>query len=595
MTYNPPQSGIHHDSFRVDLDGVIKLLSKNMYSSPGVYIRELIQNAVDATTARQSREPGTITISPYGVMSEDSPAAEFAITDTGIGLNAEQVREFLATVGASSKGGELGQSRRTYIGQFGIGLLSCFLIADEIIVVSRSATGSQPVEWVGKSDGTYTMRPLTASVAIGTTVRLRPLPNMVGWTRVEQVIPLVKKYAEFIPLHIKVLTGQEPSLVSRAYPWARDFAAHRSAVLQGVSPMYGGLGVGRQFDAIEVSDVDLGLHGVVYIGATSGKSRGGTRNRVYVNDVLVDDADAELLPSWAFFAWAVINSTTLEPTASRESLMKRSALTHTQRKLRHVALKWLRNLADNDPGRFAEFVLDNELDLKSAAVRGDDAENLELAAVVLPMLTVETTSGRMRLIDVITANPNILYALSVKEFRTIASFNPDGRIIVNAGHTLDQETLLMLPQVIPGVTVTRAYPASEAATLTYPSTATAQEALTLERRGTQVLNASHCRVVVRRFPAADLPAVYINRGQVDSVSPGYDEAANLVMNWDNRVVRALNRTTDDLVFRRLMQLLYVQSRMAAQCDGPEDRTLLSEALDDIILLAAGIDGTEAVR
>lgn len=275
--------------------------------------------------------------------------------------------------------------------------------------------------------------------------------------------------------------------------------------------------------------------------------------------------------------------------------MKSADLALTQRKLGRTALKWLRDLANNDPERFSEFVADNELDLKSAAVRGGDSENLELTAVILPMLTVQTTSGRMRLIDVVRGNPNILYALSVKEFRTIATFNPDGRIIVNSGHTLDQEILLMLPQVIPGVTVTRAYPASEVATLTWPSAASAEEALTLERRGTQALDEYRCSVVVRRFPTPDLPSVYINRGQVDSASPGYDESANLVMNWDNRVVRALNHTTDDLVFSRLMQLLFVQSRMAGQCDGPEDRDLLSEALDDIILLAAGVDGTEAVR
>lgn len=68
-----------------------------------------------------------------------------------------------------------------------------------------------------------------------------------------------------------------------------------------------------------------------------------------------------------------------------------------------------------------------------------------------------------------------------------------------------------------------------------------------------------------------------------------------MVNWDNRAIQALTHTTDDLVFSRLVQLLFVQARMAAQCDGPEDRITLSEALDDIILLAAGVDGTEVTR
>ncbi|MFL0289212.1 ATP-binding protein [Mycobacterium sp. SMC-21] len=592
-------SAPQQQNFRVDLGGVISLLSKNLYSSPGVYVRELIQNAFDATLARDALSdtptPRTITISPFGVTSPDSPATEFAITDAGIGVTADQVEQFLATVGASSKRDELARSRRTYIGQFGIGLLSCFLIADEITVISRSADGSAPIEWIGNSDGTYTVRPIADDVAVGTTVRLRPRPDMIGWARAEQVTPLVQRYAEFLPIDITVLRSQGNREVSRRYPWADDFGSHRSSVQQGVPPVYGGVGVGRQFDVVAINDAGLGLDAVAYIGTAVGKSKSSARNRVYVNDMLIDDVDATLLPSWAFFAWAVANSTTLEPTASREAIVDNAALVATRRKLGQAALKWLRTLADTDPQRFSEFVADNELELRSAATRDADGENLELAEVVLPMLTVQTTAGQMRLVDVVAHSPNVLYAVSVKEFHTIASFNPDGRLVVNAGHTLDQEVLLMLPQVLSGVTVTRAYPASEVAALAVPPTDSIGDFLTFERRATQALKASGARVVVRQFPSADLPAVFIGHGQIDVASPGYGNLVHLVVNWGNRVIRALTRTNDDLVFDRLIQLLYVQARMAAQCDGPEDRALLSEALDDVVLLAAGVDGTEVGR
>ncbi|ORA36413.1 ATP-binding protein [Mycobacterium aquaticum] len=295
--------GLEQQNFRVNLGGVIALLSKNLYSSPGVYVRELIQNAVDAIAVRDALgdpAPRAVSISPYGVASPDSPVGEFTITDAGIGVSAEQVEQFLATVGASSKRGQLERSRRTYLGQFGIGLLSCFLIADEITVVSRSATGAAPIEWIGRSDGTYTTRTVTEDIPVGTTVLLRPRPDMVGWARAEQVSPLVQKYAEFLPVDITVLTSQGPKGISREYPWLRDFGAHHSAVRRGVSPVYGGMGAGRQFDVIEVVDRDLGLHGVMYIGTASGRSRTAARNRVYVNDMLVDDADDALMPPWAF-------------------------------------------------------------------------------------------------------------------------------------------------------------------------------------------------------------------------------------------------------------------------------------------------------
>ena len=41
------------ENFQVDLHGIVDLLSNHLYSSPRVYLRELLQNAVDAITARQ--------------------------------------------------------------------------------------------------------------------------------------------------------------------------------------------------------------------------------------------------------------------------------------------------------------------------------------------------------------------------------------------------------------------------------------------------------------------------------------------------------------------------------------------------------------
>ena len=41
--------------FKVNLGGMIEILSDHLYSSPDVYIRELLQNGVDAIVAREKR------------------------------------------------------------------------------------------------------------------------------------------------------------------------------------------------------------------------------------------------------------------------------------------------------------------------------------------------------------------------------------------------------------------------------------------------------------------------------------------------------------------------------------------------------------
>lgn len=137
-------------AFQVDLRGVVDLLSRHLYSSPRVYVRELLQNACDAIVARRAGDPAA----PGRVRVEVTPDT-IRVHDTGIGLTEDEVHTLLATIGRSSKRDELGFARHEFLGQFGIGLLSGFLVADEIHVESRSASGGSTVLWTGRSDGSY--------------------------------------------------------------------------------------------------------------------------------------------------------------------------------------------------------------------------------------------------------------------------------------------------------------------------------------------------------------------------------------------------------------------------------------------------------
>ena len=87
-------------------------------------------------------------------------------------------------VGAAE--GSLGQSSKTqlvsgqlpedYIGRFGIGLLSCFMISDSITVSTVPVDKSQANVWTGFVDGTYTLEPFAIDAVgedAGTTVILK--------------------------------------------------------------------------------------------------------------------------------------------------------------------------------------------------------------------------------------------------------------------------------------------------------------------------------------------------------------------------------------------------------------------------------------
>jgi len=146
--------------FQVNLRGVIELLSHHLYSTPGVFVRELLQNATDAIRARQHLEPGHPgTVRVELIEKQDGGLPTLLFSDDGVGLTEEELHRFLATIGESSKRETLETRRNDFIGQFGIGLLSCFMVCDELLVVTRSAKGDgTTMEWRGRHDGTYAVR-----------------------------------------------------------------------------------------------------------------------------------------------------------------------------------------------------------------------------------------------------------------------------------------------------------------------------------------------------------------------------------------------------------------------------------------------------
>src|SRR5690242_11612164 len=216
-------------TFQVDLRGLVDLLSHHLYSSPRVYLRELMQNAVDALTARRRLEPAA-PADAFGIRLY-ADVSVVRVEDDGVGLTEGDVHTFLATIGRSSKRAEkIAEQRADFIGQFGIGLLSCFLVADEIHVLSRSAaTPEAPaVEWRGRGDGSYTVRTLPASARPrpGTTVTLTPRADAGEWTRPAQVHTLARHFGSLLrhPVTFDDGAGGPGAPVNpEPAPWARTY------------------------------------------------------------------------------------------------------------------------------------------------------------------------------------------------------------------------------------------------------------------------------------------------------------------------------------------------------------------------------------
>lgn len=423
--------------FQVDLRGIVDLLSRHLYSSPQVYVRELLQNSRDAIAARKSADA----TAPVGVIRVSAGGGTVTFSDNGVGLTQAEATELLSTVGRSSKrDAVLGLRREEYLGQFGIGLLSCFLVADEILVTSQSAAGGPAIKWVGASDGTFMISELESPRPVGTTVELRVRPDDGALASPEVVKDLLKRFGEFLPNQIIFTQGgaADETVPTRSAPFLE---AGSAATLD-----YGTQLLGQEpLAVIPLAVPGTKTVGVGYVLPFSPPPHGRQSHRVYLGRMLLGEHVPDLLPDWAFFVRCVIDTDGLSPTASRETLVDNQELTATREALGTLLRDWIVDLAASDPHAFAVFIAVHQLALKSMAVYDD-----ELAKVLLPHIVVSTSAGSMSLGELI-GRGEVRYCETVDEFRQISAVVADDEPLVNGGYTLDSQLLRRLPLVFPKV------------------------------------------------------------------------------------------------------------------------------------------------
>ncbi|HUN36814.1 MAG TPA: HSP90 family protein [Trebonia sp.] len=596
-------------AFQVDLRGLVDLLSQHLYSSPRVYIRELLQNAVDATTARTLSDPSVATAVRIVI-----DGGGLSISDSGVGLTEADAHQFLATIGSSSKRDDLAGARREFLGQFGIGLLACFTVADQIRVVTRSARhpDAETVEWVGGSDGSYGVRILDGAAARaepGTTVYLAPRHGAERWFAPDLVAELAREYGALLPYEVTVESVQGTVRVTEERPaWELRHASEverRDALLA-----YGEQLLGFQpLDVIELEVPLVGVRGAGYVLPRAANPTDGSRHRVYLKGMLLSDAAAGLLPEWAFFVRCVIDADGLRPTASRESLYEDETLAIVRDNLGQRIREWLTRLAGEDPRRLAAFLGVHELGVKALA-RHDP----ELLRIMLDHLRFETTDGRVTLTEFARNHPTVYLASAVEEFHQVAPIaSAQGIGVVNGGYTYDDELVSRLPQVLPHVAVAELDANVVAAAL---DPVPPDDELSLGRLlaiARQRLDPLDCDVIVRAFGPVTVPALFLDsrtaraertRAEVEASSDGLwaeilgalkstTPRAQLVLNFRSPLLLRLAGVSDEALLGVAVESLYGRALLMTHRPlRPADAALLNRTFGELLDRATREDGSE---
>lgn len=588
-------------TFHVDLRGVVDLLSHHLYSSPRVYLRELLQNAVDAVTARTEEDaaaPRRVGITPADV----SPDGLLHVEDTGIGLDEAGIRGVLATIGASTKRDALGPARESFLGQFGIGLLSCFLVTDEIRVTTRRAGTEETWLWVGRDDGTYAVSAApTPRTEPGTDVAIRPRGSAADLLSHEVVRTLARTFGRHLPLEVSVVGPDGPQEVAgRRFPWEEDDPGRRREA--GLALGERVLGV-RPLDVVDLADAAAGLRGQAFVLPHAGGAR--ATHRLYAKRMLVGESVPDLLPEWAFFVRAVADTERLGLTASREALHDDDLLDETRARLGEQLKRWLLRMVRTDRARAEEFFRVHHLAAKAAATTDDDM--LDVVAEVLPW---ETTLGTMTLAEFSALDRVITYVDSVDAYQQVAAIaRAEDIAVLNAGYAYDTGLVDRWVRRSPGLDARRLAPEELADRFSAPDADEERLLAPLLDVARSVLSRAGVVPVVRSFRPATLQAVLLvgrdahlerDRREVAVTASGpWAEALDaiadptaeprFVLNVDNPAVRRLAEGADAGLQRVAVEALYAHALLSGRHPlTPFDSALVARALPALIDRA--IDG-----
>ncbi|MCR9286850.1 MAG: molecular chaperone HtpG [Bacteroidetes bacterium] len=202
-------------SISVQTENIFPIIKKFLYSDQEIFLRELISNAVDATSKLKTLsskgefkgEVGDTTIE----IILDKEAKTLTIRDKGIGMTQDEVEKYLNQVAFSSAQEflEKYQNESSIIGHFGLGFYSAFMVASKVEAVTRSyKDDAQGVTWSCEGDPEY-MIVENDKTARGTDMVLHISDESSEFLEEGRIQGLLNKYCRFLPVQIQFGTKKE--------------------------------------------------------------------------------------------------------------------------------------------------------------------------------------------------------------------------------------------------------------------------------------------------------------------------------------------------------------------------------------------------
>ena len=198
---------------QIHSQNILPIIKKWLYSEKDIFVRELVSNACDAIVKRSIVDKAE---QPRIHIQIDKEAKTLTFSDTGIGLDAEEAEKYLSQI-AFSGAEEFVKAYQTndaFIGHFGLGFYSAYMVADKVEVRSLSyKEGAEAILWSCDGSSEYEISPATRA-EVGTDVILHIGKEHDEFLDEAHLLATVRRFCLFLPYEItvgtEVINSKEP-------------------------------------------------------------------------------------------------------------------------------------------------------------------------------------------------------------------------------------------------------------------------------------------------------------------------------------------------------------------------------------------------
>ena len=218
---SPRNDTVETHSFQTEVQQLLHLMIHSLYSNKEIFLRELISNASDACDKLRFESLTNNALleddEALGIRIDmDEKKRTVTIIDNGIGMTHDEVIADIGTIARSGTRTFLEKMSKdesadsTFIGQFGVGFYSSFLVGKKVTLLTRKAgaKSSEGVKWISDGSGEYTVESINRPQR-GTEIIIQLKKDCKEYAQKFRVRSTVSKYSDHISLPILMLKSPE--------------------------------------------------------------------------------------------------------------------------------------------------------------------------------------------------------------------------------------------------------------------------------------------------------------------------------------------------------------------------------------------------